>query len=191
MAEIETENILEDTSQVGVLHIGPPDGVSTYAFITRQNRSYAARDWASLDVDYSTLLDDRDHLRRHRNDVPLVVDVTNVGKHFVNYLEHNGIDDCVAVIRFDDEDREPLTFRNPESGLWHVSGREAVSALHLLSGEHRINFGPGGFNREREEDFNARIEQFGSQEADEGERSLWPLAVACLIAEREQSVVAA
>ena len=192
MADGEGENVLEDASQVGVLHVGPPDGVSVYAFVTRENQGYAGyavRDWSSLDVDYSRLVDDRTHLRRHRNGVPLVVDVTHVGRHFVRYLRQDGINDCEPVITFGDRNREPLTFRNPDSGLWHVSEQEAVSTLHVLHGERRISFGPRGVNPGREEEFNNRMEGFSTSETGEEEVLLWPLALACLIAEREESVI--
>lgn len=189
VTEIKGENILEDASHPGVLYVGPPSGTSTYASIVRERHRYNVQGWASIATDYSGLVDNPDQLSRHVNGVPLVVDVTHVGMHFIRYLRQSGIDNCVPIITFDDKDREPLTFRNPESGLWHVSERDAVSTLHLLHGEHRINFGVSGFNREREEDFNNRIEHFGTPDADEEERSLWPLAVACLIAEREQTVV--
>jgi hypothetical protein len=188
MADVARENVLEDASQVGVLHVRPPDSISAYAFITRENYRYAARDWSSLDVKYSMLVDDREHLGRHHRGVPLVVDVTHVGKHFVRYLRQAGIDNCKPVISFEDTSREPITFRNPESGLWHVSQREAVSTLHLLHGEGRISFGRRGVNPGREEEFNSRMEEFDALE-NGGEVLLWPLALACLIAERERSVV--
>jgi hypothetical protein len=192
MADVADENILEDASQIGVLHVGPPDSASVYAYITRENHGYAgyaARDWSSLDVDYSTLVDDRKHLRRHRNGVPLVVDVTHVGKHFMRYLQQSGIDDCEPVITFGDRNREPLTFRNPDSGLWHVSEQEAISTLHLIHGEDRISFGRRGVNPGQKEEFSNRMEGFGTTETGEDEALLWPLALACLIAEREESVI--
>lgn len=189
MAEVAAESILEDTSQVGVLYIGPPDGISAYALVIREDYRYTARDWASLDDDYSTLTDDRDHLGRHRNGMPLVVDVVNVGKHFVKYLQQSEISNYVPMISFDDKSREPLTFRSPDSGLWHVSKKEAISTLHLLQEEDRINFGRRGVNPRQEEVFRNRIEQLGTTESGEKERALWPLAVACLIAEREESVI--
>ena len=192
MSDVVDENIVEDASQVGVLRVGPPDGASEYAFITRENHrypNYAIRDWSSLDVDYPTLIDDRDHLVRHRREMPLVVDVTHVGRHFVQYLRQAGMDDCKPVITFENEIREPLTFRNPDSGLWHVSEREAVSTLHTLHQTGKINFGRRGVNPGQEEEFEGSIEQFGTSDAEE-EQSLWPLAIACLIAEREGSVIA-
>lgn len=192
MADVTDENIVEDASQVGVLHVGPPDSASAYAFVTRQNHGYAryaVRDWSSLDVDYSTLVDDREHLRRHQSGVPLVVDVTHVGRHFMRYLQQAGMDDCEPVVTFDDRGREPITFKNPESGLWHVSAQEAVAVLHLLHAENKMNFGRRGVNPGQADAFRNQIEQFGTSEADEEEHHLWPLALACLIAEREESVI--
>lgn len=186
------ENILGDASQVGVLHVGPPDSVSVYAFVTRENQGYAGyavRDWSSLDVDYSRLVDDRDHLGRHRSGGPLVVVVTHVGRHFVQYFRQSGISDCEPVVTFKDKSREPVTFRNPDSGLWHVSEREAVSTLHLLHGEGRISFGRRGVNPGWEEEFNNCMEGFSTSETGEEGILLRPLALACLIAEREESVI--
>jgi hypothetical protein len=192
MSVTADENVVEDASRLGVLHIGPPGGVSGYAFITRENHGYsqyAARSWSSLDVDYRTLIDGRDHLRRHRRGVPLVVDVTHVGRHFVQYLRQAGVEDCEPVITFEDEIREPLTFRNPDSELWHVSEREAVSTLHMLHQYGRINFGSHGVNPGQQKRFEELIERFGTSNTEE-EQSLWPLAIACLIAERDRSVIA-
>lgn len=192
MAGVADENIVEDASQVGVLDVGSPDSASAYAFVTRENKGYAGyavRDWSSLDVDYSMLVDDRDHLGRHRRGVPLVVDVTHVGRQFVRYLRRAGINDCEPVITFGDKSREPITFRNPESGLWHVSEREAVSTLHLLHAEGRISFGRRGVNPGKEEEFNNRMEEFRTSGTGEEGVRLWPLALACLIAEREESAV--
>jgi len=190
MTEVTEHNILDEDSDIGVLSVGAPGNPSAYAFITRVQRHYAIQSWTTLTGNYRELLNDYRYLRQHRNGHPLVVDVTNVGKHFVQYLRQTGIDTCIPVVELGDTKREPWTFQSSESGLWHVSTREAISILHLLHNHRRLDFGPGGINRNLENAFNEGIEHFGAESNHKAEPRFRSLAIACLIAERSQSVIA-
>ena len=121
MTETPGHTILDRDSNIGVLHLGPPDGSSTYAFIVKQQHNYVVWSWINLGANYQDLLANREQLRRHRNGLPLVVDVSNVGQQFVQYLHQTGIEGCIPVVSLDNAGEEPRTFQSSDFSYLSLS----------------------------------------------------------------------
>ena len=184
--------IKQAESGVGVLHLGGPGKLSYYTLLERGEEEYVVRTWSSLgDRDPAhSLTSLRDPvLRPHINGKTLFVDLTQVGSHFLKYVEQAGLSEVVPVACLEPLGLNPWSFQPPTPDTLFVSLREAAAALHVVYGAKRLNLRRRTHFWHSEEEVRQAIAQYGTEEEIRIQPRLHSLAVACLVAERIDLIV--
>ena len=184
--------IKQAESGVGVLYLGGPGKPSYYTLLERGEEEYVVRTWSNLrDRDpahsLSALWDPV--LRPHSNGKTLFVDLTQVGSHFLKYVEQAGLSEVVPVACLEPLGLNPWSFQPPTPDMLFVSLREAAAVLHVLYGDKRLHLGRNAYFWDSEEEVRQAIVQYGTEEEIRIQPRLHSLAVACLIAEKIDLIV--
>ena len=176
-------------SGIGVLYLGRPGQSSHYTLLRRREKEYAVESYRAYESGYHRIPLRGLDFKPYRNQKTLLVDVTQVGLHFLEYIRQVGIQDIVPIVCMEPQGLNPWEAKPDRDELLFISLREAEVVVQLLIDFGRLDLRHYTFGYENKTEVERALQSFGIEEALKIHPRLHSLAVATLVTEKIESIV--